>query len=196
MHGSALSRGLWGHAPPRKSRYVGVQYQRPISEGCEVSVQCVWSHKTTVTGIEYKLEQRLPYSEMKLTAFSIMNCWMTVSTTSVYYLRILPFLIHLWENIKSNELSLEEVTSAVEFGLSREALLAQQAVTLWTFDALHMPWLVQHLHQVALHDGPLTSCANEWRHLCWNSSWSHGMSILTAVRTAQQAATRTHYRKI
>jgi len=84
-----------------------------------------------VTGIEYKLEQRLPYSETKLTAFSILNCWMTVSTTPVYYPRILPFLIHLWENIKSHEPSLEKVTSAVEFGLSREALLAQQAVALW-----------------------------------------------------------------
>ena len=47
---------------------------------------------------------------------------------------------------------LKEVVPAVELALPRETLLVQRAMALGAFDALDVPRLVQHLHEVALHD--------------------------------------------
>ena len=74
--------------------------------------------------------------------------------------RILEFLInaHCWHY------SLEKVRSAVELVLPREALLAERALAVGTFDTHHVPRLVQHLHQKPLHDGLLTARTDERGH--------------------------------
>jgi len=56
---------------------------------------------------------------------------------------------------------LEEVVPAVELALPREALLVQCALTLGALNTLHMPRLVQHLHQKAFHDRLLAASAHE-----------------------------------
>lgn len=59
---------------------------------------------------------------------------------------------------------LEEITPAVQLALPRVALLTEYALTFTALHTLHVPRLVQNLHQVALHDGLLATPTHKWSH--------------------------------
>lgn len=69
-----------------------------------------------------------------------------------------PIVLTLVENL------LEKVTPAVQFTISGVALLAEYTLTLATLHTMHVPGLIQDLHQVALHYRLLAASTYKWSH--------------------------------
>lgn len=84
--------------------------------------------------------------------------------------------------------SLKEVVSAVEFALSREALLVQRTLALGTLHTLDVPGLVQYFHKIALHDRLVTASAHKWSdHLVLSLLSSFARSLFYVNRHELQS---------
>ena len=77
---------------------------------------------------------------------------------------------------------LEEVVSAVEFAFSGETLFVQCALTLGAFHALNVPRLVQHFHQVALHDRLVAAGAHKGSDHLTSLPYPHSAKALLFSR--------------
>jgi hypothetical protein len=71
--------------------------------------------------------------------------------------------INLKQNLFKYSL-LEKITATVQLAVPGVAFLAEDALTFATLHALHMPRLIQHIHQVTLHYRLLATATHKWGH--------------------------------